>query len=253
MRKTLTFAALAACAIATPALAQDWTGAYAGISGGGSDIKSDQSVVVGGSWASEPQALQDFVTATFPTDGKDQNINYGAQIGYNVQAAGGLVIGVEADVSGLAGKEVTTTGPVPYPPGPTLTYTVTNTLDPKVTYGVKGKLGFAAGDMMFYATGGWSWTQADIAVDILSNANYHKTAAMSHTFDGWQVGGGIEQRVSPNLSLRLDYAYSDQGDVTYDTAYAAGSAFAPPAFNYTETYTQDFRMHLLRVGINMHF
>lgn len=255
MRKILTTAAIAACAIATPALAQDeaadWTGAYIGISGGYSDTKSDQTIALSGSWTSETQALRDHVTAFYPSQAKVGDLNYGGQIGYNVQAGSGLVIGVEGDVSVLSGSETTTRGPTPTVPFPSLSYTVTNSFDPKVNYSIRGKMGFAANNTMFYLTGGWGWTKADIDVDILSNGNYHKTANLSHTFDGYEVGGGIEQRLGGNLSLRLEYIYSDKGDFTYDTVYAPGSAFVTPAF--TETFTQDLRSHHVRVGINMHF
>lgn len=257
MRKIATISAFAVCAIASPALADDgdasWTGAYVGVNAGYTDAKSDQSVAIGGSWATEATSLQDFVTGFYPSQAKSQNVNYGGQLGYNMQTSSGLVVGLEADVSGLSGKESTVRGPTAPTAFPTLTYTVANTFDPKVTYGVKAKVGFASGKTMFYATGGWGWTSADIAVDISSNNGYHKTAAFSHTFNGWEAGAGIEQRFGSNMSLRLEYVYTDQGHVTYTTGYASGSAFAPPAFNYTETFTQDLTMHLVRLGVNFHF
>lgn len=256
MRKIAFTAAFAACCIANPALAEDegdWTGAYIGVNVGYHDAKSDQSVTVGGSWASESQTLRDFVTTSYPADSKAQDVNFGGQIGYNYQTAGGLVMGLEADVSALSGKESSVRGPMAYPAAPALTYTVASTFDPKVSYGLKAKLGFASGNTLFYATGGWSWTNTDIGVDITSSGNYHKAATISHTFDGYQIGGGVEQRLGSNLSVRLDYAYTDQGDVTFDTVYMPGSAFAPPALNYTETFTQDYRAHMIRLGVNFHF
>jgi len=250
MRKLLNLTAIAVCAIATPALAQDedgsWTGAYVGVNAGYTDAKSDQTVVLGGNWSSESAALQTRVTTDYPTNSKVQDINYGAQIGYNVQAGSSLVIGVEADVSALSGKEAlthTSTG--------TPTYTIANSFDPKVTYGVKGKVGIAAGNTLFYATGGWAWTQADLATDITSDGGYHKASSFSHTFDGYEVGGGLEHRFGSNVSLRVEYVYTDQGDVTYTTGYVTGSTFLSPA--YTETFTQDLTMHLVRVGFNLHF
>lgn len=250
MRTATSLAAMAFCLIASPALADDedmsWTGAYIGVSGGYTDAKSDQSVALGGAWSSESSALQTRVVTDYPTASHVQDFNYGAQIGYNVQAGSNLVVGVEADVSGLSGKDsqIRTSSGTP-------TYTIANTFDPKITYGLKAKLGFASGNTLFYATGGWGWTKADLSTDITSNGGYHKASALSHTFDGYQVGGGIEHRFSPNLGLRLEYVYTDQGDVTYTTGYVTGSTFTTPA--YTETFTQDLRMHLVRVGVNFHF
>ena len=250
MRKFVTLGALAIVAAATPALADEtdgsWTGAYAGINAGYTDAKSDQVVVLGGNWSTETAALQTRVTTDYPTASHVQDVNYGGQIGYNIQAGSSLVFGLEADVSGLSGKDsqVRTSAGAP-------TYTIANTFDPKVTYGVKAKLGFAAGNTLFYATGGWGWTKADLTTDITSSGGYHKASAISHTFDGYEVGGGIEHRFGGNLGLRVEYVYTDQGDVTYTTGYVTGSSFTSPA--YTETFNQDLRMHLVRVGFNYHF
>ena len=250
MRKFVTLGALAIAAAATPALADDsdasWTGAYVGVNAGYTDAKSDQTVVLGGNWSTESAALQTRVATDYPTASHVKDFNYGGQIGFNVQVGSSLVVGIEADVSGLSGKDsqIRTSAGAP-------TYTIANTFDPKVTYGVKGKLGFAAGNTLFYATGGYGWTQADLATDITSSGGYHKASAFSHTFNGYEVGGGIEHRFGGKLGLRLEYVYTDQGDVTYTTGYVAGSAFVTPA--YSETFTQDLRMHLVRVSMNYHF
>ena len=250
MRKIAALTAMALTAMATPALADDadatWTGAYIGINAGYTEAKSDQAVVLSGNWSTESAALQTRVVTDYPTASRVTDINYGGQIGYNVQAGSNFVLGIEADVSALPGKDaqIRTSSGSP-------TYTIANTFDPKVTYAVKGKLGFAAGNTLFYATGGWGWTQADLATDITSNGGYHKASAFKHTFDGYEVGGGLEHRFGRNLSLRLEYIYTDQGDVTYTTGYVTGSAFLSPAYN--ETFTQDLRMHLVRVGFNYHF
>lgn len=255
MRKITTYAAIAACAIATPALADDeatdWNGAYVGVSVGYTDAKSDQTVTLGGAWSSETAALQSHVVGFYPNNTKSQDINFGAQLGYNAQTSGGLVVGVEADVSVLSGSDTVSKPLTATTPFPALSYATSTTFDPKATYGVKAKLGFASGNTMFYMTGGWAWTNADVTMDITSNGGYHKTAAVSANFDGYQLGGGIEQRLGSNMSVRLDYTYSDQGDVTFDTVYAPGSAFVTPAYN--ETFTQDLRMHMVRLGVNFHF
>ena len=250
MIRSLKLGALAIAASATPALADDtdtnWTGAYAGVNAGYTDAKSDQSVVLGGAWSTESAALQTRVTTDYPTASDVQDINYGGQIGYNVQAGSSLVLGLEADISGLSGKDSQTRTSSGTP-----NYTIANTFDPKITYSIKAKMGFAAGNTLFYATGGWGWTKADLATDITSSGGYHKASAFSHTFDGYEVGGGIEHRFGKKLGLRLEYVYTDQGDVTYTTGYVTGSAFTSPA--YAETFTQDLQMHLVRVGLNYHF
>jgi outer membrane immunogenic protein len=254
MRTIFTLTAIAACAIATPSFADeegDWTGAYAGLSVGYNDAKSDQTVALGGAWTSESAPLQTYVNSFYPNNTKVQDINYGAQLSYNMQTGGGLVLGLEAEVTGLSGSDTASKPLTATTPFPTLSYASSTTFDPKVSYGIKAKLGFASGKTLFYATGGWGWTNADIAMDITSNGGYHKVASTSHTFDGYQIGGGIEQKLGSNMSVRLDYTYTDQGDFVFNTAYTPASTFQTPA--YVETFNSDLRMHMIRLGVNFHF
>lgn len=253
MKKFVITALAISSAIASPAFAEDgaWTGPYVGATVGYGSAKTDQSVALGGAWASETTALQDFVTANYPAGAKVDGVNYGGQLGYTFEAGSGLVLGVEAELSGLSGKETVTRGPLSPTSIPSLSYTVTNSFDPKINYAARAKVGFASGNTMFYATGGWGWTEADVAVNIVSNGNYLKNAALSHTFDGFEVGGGIEHRFDGPLSVKLEYIHADRGDLTFDTVYGTGSSFQTPA--YSETFTQDLKLDLVRVGVNFRF
>lgn len=254
MRTVIKSAALAACVIASPALAQDgdnWTGAYVGLSAGYNDAKSDQTVALSGAWTTETAALQSNVVSFYPNNTKVQDLSYGAQLGYNMQTGGGLVLGLEAEVTGLSGSDTASKPLTPTTPFPALSYASSTTFDPKVSYGVKARLGFASGKTLFYVTGGWGWTDADISMDITSNGGYHKVASTSHTFNGYQIGGGIEHKLGSNMSLRLDYTYTDQGDFVFNTAYTPTSAFQTPA--YVETFRSDLQMHMVRLGVNFHF
>jgi outer membrane immunogenic protein len=252
MKKTAVLAALTASCLAAPAYAEeaDWTGAYIGVHVGYSGTKSDSAVTLGGNWSSEAASVRDDVVSNWSAQQSLDDMNFGGQIGYNYDA-GGAVIGLEADFSILNGEDIASRGPVPTTAFPSLTYTYGNRLDPKNQFSVKAKLGAPMGNTLFYAHGGWAWTRAEVGAEILSNGNYSKEGRVTETFDGFTVGAGIEHKFSPGISARIEYAYTDQGDVTYDTAYRAGSAFVSPA--YTETFTQDLRSHAVRLGINFHF
>jgi outer membrane immunogenic protein len=253
MRKIALFAALATSAIAAPAFAQDgeddWTGAYIGVHAGYNGLKSDSDVALGGQWTTESAALQGEVVSRWSASQSIDDMNYGAQIGYNFNA-GGAVIGVEADISVLNGDNVSsrTQASTAFP---TLSYTYGNTVDPKHAISLKGKLGAPMGRTLFYVHGGWQWVRADVGAEILSNGGYSKAGGLTETFDGYTVGGGVEHKFSRNVSARLEYGYSDLGDATYATAYRPGSTFVTPAYN--ETFTQDMRMHSVRLGLNFHF
>lgn len=252
MRKTAILAALTATCLAAPAYAEDadWTGAYIGVHVGYSGTKSDSSVALGGAWSSETTTLQNDVVSNWSAKQSLDDMNFGGQIGYNYDA-GGAVIGLEADFSILNGEDIASRGPVAATSFPSLTYTYGNRLDPKSQFSVKAKLGAPMGNTLIYAHGGWAWTRAEVGAEILSNGNYSKEGRVTETFDGFTVGVGIEHKFSPGISARIEYAYTDQGDVSYDTSYRAGSSFTSPAYN--ETFTQDLRSHAVRMGVNFHF
>ena len=252
MKKLIIAAALSATCIAAPALAQDaeWTGAYIGVHAGYSGTKSDSAVTLGGEWSIETQALRDEVTTNWGAQQSLDDMNYGAQIGYNYDL-GGAVVGLEADFSVLNGENVVSRGPIATTTAPSLSYTYGNRFDPKNQFSVKAKLGAPIGNTLIYAHGGWAWTRAEVGAEIVSNGGYTKEGRVTETFDGFTVGAGIEHKFTPSVSARIEYGYADQGDVTYATAYRAGSSFVSPP--YDETFTQNLRSHSVRVGINFHF
>lgn len=254
MRKYLFCVALGATSLANPALAQNgedvWTGAYIGVHAGYTALKSDSDVALSGQWSVEPTTLQNEVVSNWSTSQSLDNMNFGAQLGYNFNA-GGAVLGVEADVSVLNGDNVSSRGPIPYSLGPSLSYTYGNRVDPKHAFSARAKLGLPMENTLFYVHGGWQWARAEVGAEIVSNGGYTKEGRVTEDFDGYIVGAGIEHKFAPSVSARLEYGYSDLGDVTYATAYRTGSTFQTPAYN--ETFTQDMRMHTVRVGLNFHF
>lgn len=253
MRKFHFLAAAALITAASPALAndeQDWTGFYAGVHGGLDQTRSATNVALSGAWSTETPALREFFAGNMAERQRSNGYNLGAQIGYNFQS-GPVVVGLEAETSYLGGSETVSSGALRYPGSATLSYTFTNTIDPKHMSSIKAKAGIATGSTLFYAEGGWAWTKASFATTVTSNSNYLKAGALSKTMDGFIVGGGVEQRIGENLSARLSYNYADQGTATYVTTYRPGSAFTSPA--YTETVRQDLRLHLVRLGVNYRF
>lgn len=253
MNRYLTLPVLALGLAAAPALAKDeadWTGFYAGVHGGLNQTRSATDVTLGGAWSSETAALRDFVATSMAERQRDDGYHLGGQIGYNYQT-GSLVLGVEAETSFFPGSETVSRGPLRFSGSPTLSYTFTNTIDPKHMSSIKTKAGVALGSTLIYAEGGWAWTKARFATTATSNANYLKGGELEQTMDGYIVGGGIEQRLGKNLSVRLSYNFTDQGTASYATTYRPGSAFTSPA--YTETVRQDLRLHLVRAGVNYRF
>lgn len=66
---------------------------------------------------------------------------------------------------------------------------------------IRGRVGIAAGNVLFYATGGY-------ALANLEERDFFGTT-QSQTHDGYAVGGGIEYAFNPNWSLKAEYLYMD--------------------------------------------
>jgi outer membrane immunogenic protein len=93
----------------------------------------------------------------------------GVHAGYNWQRNDHLVLGIEGDVD----------------------------FADEINYlaSVRGRIGYAAGSTLFYATGGVAFLNVD---DFFGD---------SETFTGYVVGGGIEHKLRENVSLGLEALY----------------------------------------------
>ena len=94
-------------------------------------------------------------------------------------------------------------------------------------WGIGARLGFLlTSSSLWYATAGW--TRADF--DISSGG-----ASIGDSINGFFIGGGVEQVLSRNVSLKLEYRFSDYNDVTL-----AGAKF-------------ENEVHSVRLGVNYKF
>jgi high affinity Mn2+ porin len=151
----------------------------------------------------------------------------GLQAGYNVQLPSRIVLGFEADVSFpnyIDGNSVISTLA-------TAKSYVVEQMD--FTGSARGRLGYAAGPYLFYATGGLAFT-GERFLNTPAVGNDEKRLAMRL---GWAAGGGVEVAFAPHWSLKLEYLYSEfqNGGVQF----ASGAATAS---------TLNFQS--LRVGLN---
>jgi outer membrane immunogenic protein len=138
-----------------------------------------------------------------PTDEKipsDVGFAGGGQIGYNFQF-GHIVVGVEADVSGLsldATKPCNNTA-----------FKCHASEDWMAT--VRGRLGYAFNKTLLYGTAGVAFSELDAAT--INSAGTHFTDDKSLT--GYAVGGGIEYMFTPKWIGRAEYLYTNFGSDTY--------------------------------------
>ena len=151
----------------------------------------------------------------------------GLQIGYNVQLPSRIVLGFEADVSFpnyIDGNSVISTLA-------TAKSYVVEQMD--FSGSARGRLGYAAGPWLFYATGGLAFT-GERYFNSPSIGNDEKKLAMRL---GWAAGGGVEYAFAPHWSLRLEYLYSQFQNANVQ-------------FNSGATQASTLNFQMLRVGLN---
>jgi outer membrane immunogenic protein len=118
----------------------------------------------------------------------------GVTAGFNVTVSEAIVAGLVGDIawSNISGTEDT------------------SSYDVNWTGSIRGRLGFDGGVFLPYVTGGLAFANAT-ATDT-DGTIYEDT----QTHIGWTVGAGVEFAVADNVSLDLQYRYSDFGSKDYD-------------------------------------
>ena len=123
----------------------------------------------------------------------------GGQIGYNFQS-GSFVYGVETDFQG-AGITDSVNGlsanGAPFSSSERVDWFGT----------VRGRLGWAFGPTLVYATGGFAYGNVNQRAVLDGD-----TFASNTTQTGYTVGGGVEYKFNPAWSIKAEYQYIDLGN-----------------------------------------
>ena len=162
----------------------------------------------------------------------------GLQAGYNYVLPNRFVVGAEADASfpawpNLSGISIGGTSTLASPVGPE---SYSETVLSSGT--VRGRIGYAPGNWLLYATGGFAWTYDRVTLTQLSTG----TTDMPLLWRlGWAAGAGIEVPVAPHWTATIQYLYTDYGH--------SNVLFA----NAGQRFDSDFLLQELRAGLNYHF
>lgn len=182
----------------------NWSGFYLGIVGGGAWENA----------SNDPKMKGGFV---------------GGTAGYNWQT-GNVVFGLEADAT-WADVSASVTGPTIVPGFGVVSTTLSGKTDAMGT--VRGRIGYAVNNVLFYGTGGYAWIDNKLTISALgaslSDSKFHS---------GWTVGAGVEAFFAPQWSVKGEYLYRSLAGETY---FAGG----------LPTGTLNF--HTVQVGVNYHF
>jgi high affinity Mn2+ porin len=152
----------------------------------------------------------------------------GFQVGYNHLLPSSIVVGAEADISfpnffedGLAAGLGTAEGTA-----------VTDQVDYVAT--LRGRIGYAFGHWLVYATGGYAWSQARLGETPGLLADKDRVI---RTHTGWAAGVGTEAAIAADWTAKLEYLYYRFGDV--DGTFPSGTS-----------YGSSFDLQTVRLGLN---
>jgi opacity protein-like surface antigen len=212
---------------ATPALAEDWSGGYFGLSAGGfkgrstwstTQLGPDNAVICPGGCLSDTEAR--FSDATGGTAG--------VHLGYNWLLGGHLLLGLETGTGTTNSR-----GSINHTPG---FFDVGSTDDITATYeyngGVIGRVGLVAGPVLLYGLAGPWWQKVSVRYNCTGGTNsWCLTPHSENKADalrGWVAGGGLEYRFASRVSTRLDYRYAkyEDKDYTFFSSSASETVFA---------------------------
>jgi outer membrane immunogenic protein len=215
-----------------------WTGFYVGVNGGYGGSTKDKVFDL----AEDPVtgAILAQTSTAFTSDGWFG----GGQIGYNWQFGGGFkdpsnwVFGIESDIQG-AGIRGSATASLA---APTISATGSSSLDWFGT--LRGRLGYAWGPTLVYATGGFAYGGVQ---DKISKVDVGGFGSLSESkiATGYVVGGGIESMFSRAWSVKVEYQYINLGrdSLSVDVALP---------IKYVGELDANHSYSTVRLGLNYH-
>lgn len=193
----------------------------------------------------------------------------GGQVGFNYQIIGNGIIGVEADIQGVAGKNARsmTAAAALFPEGPpydmwTSSRTVSNNLSYIGT--VRGRVGYLfTPSVLLFASGGLAYGGVNSQTNItwiglpgdsfssggsvfMGNSGHAKAQV------GWSAGGGAEWMFLSNWSAKAEYLFYDLGNLDY-TTYSVRPRLDGTNFILSTNSSTRFNGNIARAGVNYHF
>jgi outer membrane immunogenic protein len=175
-----------------------WTGFYIGVNAGAA--RSDNAV------AYAQAVTSGFASASFT----DTSAIGGAQAGFNWQT-GSFVVGVEIDLDGRHWAASSTSAPLA---GDAIDLVALSQAENWLGT-ARGRLGFAFGDALLYATGGAAAGEVVHSVtEFRVTTGETRNLTDSPVKVGWVVGAGLDYRVWGNVSVGVEYLHVDLGTTT---------------------------------------
>ncbi len=216
----------------------DWTGFYFGAHLGDAAGSSNWSAAAVGA-AAPPLAGSLNLYNSFDLAKGTGSYFIGLQGGYNYTLPSRLLLGIEVDTSfpnTLAGTATLSSASIG---------SATNTEQVEVAGTVRGRIGYASGNWLFYASGGFArgydqFTRTQLAGMPAGGTTQPGEATTLFTIPrvGGAVGGGVEFALTSKWAARLEYLYTD---------YSARSV---TFVNAAQRFDSALGVESLRLGLN---
>ena len=226
--------------VAMPAAAQDWSGFYIGGQAGyvkpsqedGERILFDTNLDGNFNDTVRTAAAADAFSPGF-CDGSPNGNNaaagcsddddgageFGVRAGYDMQTAGGWVLGVVGEWTSTSIEDAVTgfsTTPASY----TFNREVTSVA------AIRGRIGYAMDTWLPYVTAGYAVAKIDESYSTSNTANSFSPTSGDTDADGFQIGGGLEKKLTDSVTVGVEYLYSDL-DVNDGLVVRTGPGTAP--------------------------
>lgn len=232
--------------LSAPAVAQssdqsDWSGLYVGVDLG---LSSGRLRATGADPVfqltninppgAQPLTVVPGTTVSYDDSGRQSGFIYGGVAGFSFNS-GNWVLGIEGDAHGPRDSgDMTVTAPKPATAlEPAGTYTISRSARISWDWSARGRIGYAWGPTMIYASGGVAGARVRLhGVDgysIPAGASAGSGAfapgpfgpitiasSARGTLTGWTASFGGERRLGGKVSLGLDARYSDYGSHNVD-------------------------------------
>ncbi len=218
-----------------PKKSYDWSGFYGGAHFGYSGGASRWTATSPGAVAPIDGSL-DFFNSYDIFKGTGSYFA-GFQGGYNYVLPSRTLLGIEADIS----FPNTLGGAATFSSMPTVAASYAEQVEMSGT--LRGRIGYASGNWLFYATGGFAWSYDQFTRSQLAGTSGAATpGTVEQLFMVPRVGGvagvGVEVGLTPEWDARLEYLYTD---------YASRSVAFPAG---AQKFDSNLMLQSVRVGVD---
>ena len=259
--------------VASAQATANWTGFYVGLNAGYGSGKSD--VTTATTYSGTGYFASTSVTS-LNASGMDsvspKGFTGGLTFGYNAQS-GTTVYGFEMDANSFnlkGDRSITHVYPGFEPTG----YTIKQTTKTDYLTTLRGRVGYANGQGLWFVTAGAAMTSIKIEDDFTDTyAAAAESVSKSKSKTGWTIGVGYEFAMPNNWSFKAEILYLDFGKVTADGSTlttdnsivpplvvgSTSAAIAPPAAALVSwptnpfTHSATLKGEVVRIGFNYRF